>query len=175
VQLSIDYAHESGFYAGSWGSNVDFGTEDPSTEVDVYAGYRMEAGDVGLDFGGVYYVYPSASDLNFYEVYAKAAYTLVSAGVFFSTDFGATDESGLYAYADVGVPVGALTLGLHAGYSDGDSIDLLFGDSYADYSIGLSYSASNVTLGMKWVTADFDDGSDDRVILSISTGLPWGE
>ena len=26
LQLSLDYAFDSGFYAGLWGSNVDFGT-----------------------------------------------------------------------------------------------------------------------------------------------------
>ena len=25
IQGGIDYAHDSGFYAGAWGSNVDFG------------------------------------------------------------------------------------------------------------------------------------------------------
>lgn len=175
IQLSIDYGHESGFYAGTWGSNVDFGIPDPSTEIDVYTGYKFSAGDVGLDFGGIYYAYPSASDLNFWEIYGKASYNIVSGGLYYSSDFGATDEAGTYLYADVGIPAGPVTIGLHAGLSDGDAIEALFGDdSYKDYSIGVSYSASNITLGIKWVTVDFDSGSDDRFILSIGTALPWG-
>ena len=86
-------------------------------------------------------------------------------------------ESAFYVYGDVDIPIGAVTLSLHAGLSDGDGILAAFGgveDSYTDYGIGLSYSASNFTVGLKWVATDFgDDGSDDRVVLSISTGFPW--
>lgn len=176
VQLSIDYAHESGWYVGTWGSNVDFGTDDPSTEVDLYTGFKGSVGDFGYDAGIVYYAYPTASDLNFAEIYGKASISIVSGGLYYSNDFGATDESAFYAYADVGIPAGPVTFGLHAGYSDGDAIEALFGDdSYADYSAGISYSASNLTLSLKWVTSDFDSGSDDRIVLGISTALPWGE
>jgi uncharacterized protein (TIGR02001 family) len=30
LQASVDYAHDSGFYAGAWGSNVDFGGDETS-------------------------------------------------------------------------------------------------------------------------------------------------
>src|SRR3954453_1779900 len=36
LQASLDYAHDSGWYAGAWASNVDFGTSDPDLELDVY-------------------------------------------------------------------------------------------------------------------------------------------
>src|SRR6186713_3073535 len=44
AQVSVDYAHDSGFYVGAWGSNVDFGPEtsdleEVNYEVDVYAGF----------------------------------------------------------------------------------------------------------------------------------------
>lgn len=180
VQGSIDYAHDSGFYGGVWGSNVDFSSgedlADPSTEVDVYAGFKGTAGDFGYDAGIVYYAYPGESDFNYPEIYVKGSFSIVSAGIYYSNDFGGTDESSFYVYGDVGVPAGPVTFTLHAGLSDGDGIEALFGeDNYTDYSAGVSYTASNITLGMKWVTVDFDDFSDDRVILSISTALPWGE
>jgi uncharacterized protein (TIGR02001 family) len=41
LQGSIDYSHDSGFYVGAWGSNVDFGDCcDENVEVDIYAGFR---------------------------------------------------------------------------------------------------------------------------------------
>ncbi|MGS0730349.1 TorF family putative porin, partial [Shewanella sp. 0m-11] len=46
VQGGIDYSHDSGFYAGTWASNVDFGDET-SYEVDFYAGF---AGTIGDEF-----------------------------------------------------------------------------------------------------------------------------
>lgn len=183
VQLSIDYAHESGWYIGTWGSGVDFGTDKPSTEVDVYSGYRGSAGDLGYDVGVLYYAYPGASDLNFTEIYGKLSYSIVSGGVYYSNDFGGSSDSAFYVYGDVGIPAGPLTVGLHAGLSDGDGVGATyFGDgaggfvedSYADYAIGVSYSASNLTLGLKWIAIDAGDaGSDDRVVLSVSTALPW--
>jgi uncharacterized protein (TIGR02001 family) len=184
VQLSIDYAHESGWYIGTWGSNIDHfddgGTNTASTEVDIYTGFAGEVGDFGWDAGITYYTYNGASDLNYAEIYGKVSYNIFSGGVYFSNAFGHKDnDEAFYVYGDVSVPAGPLSIDLHAGYSAGDGIEQAYGgfggteDSYFDYSIGLSYTASNVTLGMKWVAYDADVSSDDRIILSISTSLPW--
>jgi uncharacterized protein (TIGR02001 family) len=186
VQLSIDYAHESGWYVGTWGSNVDDfsdgGTNTASTEVDLYTGFKGTAGDFGWDAGITYYTYAGASDLNYPEIYGKVSFSIVSAGLYYSNAFGHKDnDEAIYVYGDVGIPAGPLTIGLHAGYSTGDGIEQTYGgfggfeDSYFDYSVGVSYTASNITLGMKWVAFDADIASDDRIILSVSTALPWGE
>jgi uncharacterized protein (TIGR02001 family) len=192
VQLSIDLGTESGLYAGIWGSNVDQfsdgGLDTASTEVDVYGGYKMSVGDLGLDFGLTYYTYAGASDLNFAEIYAKASFSVVSGGVFYSNDFGGkatgdSSDSALYVYADVNVPVGPVSLLAHAGLSDGEGIEAsYFGggagvpgveDSYTDFAAGVSYSASGFTTAFKYVFVDAGDaGSDDRIVLSISAGLP---
>jgi uncharacterized protein (TIGR02001 family) len=44
VQGSLNYAHETGFYASAWGSNIDETLE--STEVDVYGGWTGDLGDI---------------------------------------------------------------------------------------------------------------------------------
>lgn len=71
VQGGFDWASDL-FYAGVWGSTVDFNDElvDPftgvtvsdgaSTEIDFYAGFTPSIGDVGLTFGAIYYFYPDA-------------------------------------------------------------------------------------------------------------------
>ena len=42
VQGGIDYADESGFYAGTWVSNVNYGADDVySYEHDLYFGCRL--------------------------------------------------------------------------------------------------------------------------------------
>jgi uncharacterized protein (TIGR02001 family) len=194
VQLSIDYAHESGWYAGAWGSNIDSfsssgddgfsdgGTNTASTEVDLYTGFKGTAGDFGWDAGITYYTYSGASDLNYAEIYGKGSISIASFGLYYSNAFGHKDnDEGIYVFGDVGIPAGPVTIGLHAGYSTGDGIEQTYfagtgEDSYFDYGLGVSYSASNFTLGMKWIARDGDDaGSDDRIVLSISTALPWGE
>lgn len=190
VQLSLDYTHESGWYLGAWGSNIDHfsdgGEGTASTEVDVYTGFRGTAGDIAWDAGIVYYTYEGASDLNYAEIYGKATYSLFTGALYYSNDFGGKYTGGksddaFYVSGDVNIPAGDLTINLHAGYSDGDGIEeSYFGDekSYTDYGVGVSYSASNVTLGLKWVARDVKNnangvGSDDRILLSVSTALPW--
>lgn len=190
VQVSIDYANDSGWYLGVWGSNVDDfsdgGTNTASTEVDLYTGFSGSAGDLGWDAGITYYTYAGASDLNFAEIYGKLSYGIVSGGVYYSNAFGHKDnDDGIYVFGDVGIPAGPLSIDLHAGYSTGDGIGqayftdaggVVIEDSYFDYSVGVSYTANNITLGFKWIARDASDaGSDDRIVLSISTALPWGE
>src|SRR5947209_8402890 len=44
VQAGFDYSHSSGFYLGTWGSNVS-GNQYPngnSMEMDLYGGYKFE-------------------------------------------------------------------------------------------------------------------------------------
>lgn len=55
VQGGFDFEHESGFYTGTWLSNVDFGGKE-DVEVDLYAGYRGEFGSSGAswDVGAIY-------------------------------------------------------------------------------------------------------------------------
>lgn len=70
VQGGFDYSHASGFYLGTWGSNVS-GNQYPngsSMEWDFYGGYKMAFGDFGLDVGLLQYWYPGTKfvhgDLN---------------------------------------------------------------------------------------------------------------
>src|SRR5262245_27466518 len=42
------------FYAGVWGSSVNFGDEN-SAEIDLYGGYKTMVGRFALDFGFIYY------------------------------------------------------------------------------------------------------------------------
>jgi uncharacterized protein (TIGR02001 family) len=79
LQASLDYAGNSGFYAGTWASNVDFGSgEDTNIEWDVYAGQYFQLDKkIGLDAGIAYYTYhgDNASDTyNYPEAYAKFGY-----------------------------------------------------------------------------------------------------
>ena len=65
IQGGFDYAHSSGFYLGTWASNVswleDFGLYSRSSmEWDFYGGFKSTIGDTDwtYDLGILYYYYP---------------------------------------------------------------------------------------------------------------------
>jgi uncharacterized protein (TIGR02001 family) len=63
LQGSVDYQHESGFYAGVWASQYDFGDNDDGIEVDIYGGYSLDLNDdFWLDFSVTSYQYSGDSD-----------------------------------------------------------------------------------------------------------------
>ena len=79
VQGGLSVSHESGFYVGTWASNLSgWGTFGGSnTELDIYGGYAMEVGGGKLDVGVTWYMYPGGADTtDFAEAYAKLSGTL---------------------------------------------------------------------------------------------------
>lgn len=186
LQGSIDYAADSGWYVGAWASNVDFDS-DIDYEVDLYTGFSGGDDDgLGWDVGFVYYAYPDDSDANYPEIYGKLSYGMFSGGLYYSNDWINSNDSSVYATADVSVPLPQnLSLNFHAGYSFGE----YFKDrdtEYADYSVGLGYTVGNFNLGLKYVDTSLDDGdawfsgddvnnTEGRVIFTIATTFPWGK
>jgi uncharacterized protein (TIGR02001 family) len=89
VQGGFDYTHSSGFYAGYWGSNLDYTV--PATSVttgfenDLYAGYKGKAGPMTLGLGAIYYAYTGLQDSDATEVAFTAAAGNASLGVNYLT------------------------------------------------------------------------------------------
>jgi len=73
---SLDYAHNSGLYAGIWGSS-EGATGSP--EYDLYAGYSVELGGISLDANITDYNYPETTGAeklgDFSELILSAGYT----------------------------------------------------------------------------------------------------
>ena len=182
---SIDYAHDSGFYAGVWASNVDFGDCcDESVETDIYLGFS--GGEtITWDVGGVYYLYPGADSIDFWELYAGVGWKWLSGKISWSDDFGNYDESAIYLEGNAEVELPAnFGLNAHVGYSDGDGIQAAYGeDNYFDWSVGVSYTLGHFDLGLAWVdgsdlksldgTPDDIGSSEGVAIFSIETSFPW--
>lgn len=170
VQGGFDYAHSSGFYLGTWASNIswlrDFGTYTGggSMEWDIYGGKRGSFGnsDFGYDVGGLYYYYPGtvAPGLvkgDTFEGYGMLSWKWLSAKYSYSLDnktFGVTDSAGTW-YLDLSANyplTDKLTLTAHygkqkyTGTSGGVSNDSQA--SYKDWKLGLSYALpQNFTIG----------------------------
>jgi uncharacterized protein (TIGR02001 family) len=182
LQGGFDYSHSSGLYAGVWGSNVSwikdgYSDADSSLEVDIYGGYGMELGPIGLDVGLLQYYYPGSSvsdpsqpSFNTLEGYVGASWEFLSLkySYSFTNLFGIADSKGS-SYIDLGAEyeVGAgFTVAAHVGrqfitHQDGD---------YNDWKIGVSKDVLGFTVGLDYVDTDVDDAklADKRFILSVS-------
>ncbi len=62
LQGGVDYAHESGFYAGAWLSNTSGNLyANANIEVDLYGGYRGAVDDFAYDVGVLQFLFPGAN------------------------------------------------------------------------------------------------------------------
>lgn len=150
VQGGLDYAAESGLYAGGWASTIDFGDE-ASYELDLYAGFAGEVEGIGYDVGYILYAYPdSQTNIDFGEVYGELSFSMFAAGLAYTVHSenqdALFDAGDIYYYVSAGVPLADdFSLGLTAGYYDFDADgDPGFEDaSYAHYAVGLAKDAGD--------------------------------
>lgn len=149
VQGGIDYADESGFYAGTWVSNVQYASDDVySYEHDLYFGFSGESGDFTYDVGYLYYNYDAEAEFDFGEIYGTVGYGGFSATLYLlanteadegeGQDFGFAQAS--YVSLDYGMPVASgAELGLHVGYHQGDFAEAFNGvEGYADWAVSIA-------------------------------------
>ena len=171
VQGGFDYAHSSGFHAGTWASNVgwieDFqGYASGNVEIDVYAGYGGDLGSTGLtyDVGAIQYIYPGnaggAVRGDTTELYGSLGwnwFTLKYSYYVSDEVFGFANADGSdYWDISASYPVGetGLTLGAHWGtfsFENNGAQDYDDWKISATYDLGkLSSVASGMTLGLAY-------------------------
>ncbi|MBA4353536.1 MAG: hypothetical protein C0409_02480 [Novosphingobium sp.] len=146
VQAGATVSHESGLYVGTWGSNLaGWGTFLGSNmELDIYGGYKVPVGDLTVDVGLTWYMYPGGLDnTDFAEPYVKLSGAVGPASVLVGAAYapkqealgkwynsGASAVTGVYdnpgaksdnfyLWTDVSaaIPETPLTLKGHIGYS----------------------------------------------------------
>jgi uncharacterized protein (TIGR02001 family) len=178
LQGGVDYAHSSGFYLGTWASNVswtkDYGYMDSnSLELDLYGGFANTIGETGIGYnvGLLQYLYPGTSasgapDTDATEVYGALSYKWANVKLSYTASdeaWGFDDAQGtLYWEANADIPLGetGLTVNLHVGSFqfdgevggvDNDEYD------YEDWKVGLTKAWSNgVKLGGYWTDNNAD-------------------
>lgn len=173
VQGGIDYSHESGFYAGTWASNVDFG-DNTSYELDVYAGFAGSFGDsFEYDLYYLYYAYPDADgSIDLGEVTAALSWKWIAVSYSHLVNAGSDvasepldNKDMSYLQTTLTYPISdTLSVSAHYGYSSGDVVTAWYGrDDYADYSLSLS---KDTDLGsVSFTVSDTDLKNDDAKIL----------
>ena len=185
VQGGFDYGNGI-FYAGVWGSSIDFGTTG-TTEVDAYFGVKPVIGPVTLDIGLIGYFYPGADDdaseWDFLELKAAGSFSPVDgmslgAGLFYSPEFtfGGGDAiymeaNGSYAFNDtfgVSGAVGQQSVDVTEYFVDGNNLT----DSYTTWNVGGTVSVHGFGLDLRYVDTDLDNAlAEERVILTVRRAL----
>jgi uncharacterized protein (TIGR02001 family) len=181
LQASFDYADKgSGWYAGAWASNVDFG-DKTDLELDLYTGFTGKT-DMGLgwDAGFVYYTYDE-DQYSFPEIYTAFTYSFFKGKLSYANDYGGRSTAGnvgavnLSVDATVPLPIRDLSALVHIGRSEGSNG---FPD-YTDYSAGIGYSVQKFNLALKYVDTNLPNSNSDvfnsegRFVFSVATTLPW--
>ena len=192
VQGGFTISHESGLYAGTWGSNLaGWGTfGGANMELDIYAGYKLPVGEGTLDVGGTWFMYPSGADTtDFVEFYAKL-----------SGAVGPLSLTGTVAYAPQqealgnAFPVGRpadpgdkednlylagdtpITLKAHLGYSDGNpglgpnGTSIAPTGTYFDWLLGIDVvPTSGLTLSVAYVDTDIAEAEANLIRPNFAT------
>ena len=155
VQGGFDYEADSGFYAGFWGSNVNFNNGN-GQELDYYAGYGFSLGDVGVDVGYITYDYPDSDpDLKFEEIYLGFSF-----GGFGLTYASGQDEAPDYIEVSYGIGPVSFSYGDYDEY--GENTTISYGFACGSYECGISvYDFSDAGYG----------ADEDGVFFSISASL----
>jgi uncharacterized protein (TIGR02001 family) len=175
IQGGLDVAHESGFYAGTWASNIDWGTEDPNYELDLYTGFSGAINDeVSYDIGAIYYAYPDGRESDFAELSLSGSFKWFTLGmaytVYGENDDGLFDDGDLYYFggADFALPYD-FGFSLRVGYYDFRNDDNLNTDvvpnvrypssDYWNYGASITKDAGEFgTFGFNW---DQNNGDAD--------------
>ncbi len=189
IQGGFDAEFSPGFYLGVWGSSVDFDSNDAadgSLELDYYGGWSSAIGDTdfGVDVGYIYYDYPgdNGAEGDYQEVYVSGSWKDLSVTVNYSDDYYLeSDEYWRYS-AEYSFSLSEnLSVGLQAAYNEVEANGGFFAtdtDSYADYSVSLTYSVAGVDLSVAYVGTDLDDDdvfgydwADDTAVFTISKSM----
>ena len=181
VQGGLDYAHESGMYAGYWGSSLDYSNGDDVSgfENDVYVGYSGEAAGFSYDVALLYYYYMSVDDADTPELAVSVGYGPFSAGFAYLLDDVAWGNAG-DIYWTLGYEAelpSDFTFGATAGFytyqEDGDFItgSESSGFKHLDLSVSHPLGATGAEMSITYMVGGkdrFDQDVEDAVVLGAS-------
>ncbi|MBP6879217.1 MAG: TorF family putative porin [Phenylobacterium sp.] len=166
-------------YAGTWLSNVDFGSgNDTDFELDLYAGVRPQLGPVTLDLGIQYYGYinaPTGSDQDFIEFKAAGSVPVgpatVGAAVFWSDDFYGGTGNATYVELNGSSPIGEkFSVSGAVGHQDVD-----YDGDYTTWNLGVGYALTDfLGVDLRYHDTnehDFGDLYESRVVLGLKAAF----
>lgn len=165
IQGSLDYGHDSGLYAGLWGSSVSSELNSSGVEFDVYLGYATSFGAFGVDVSVTRFIFPgdaSSDDTDSTEFKVAASYDFLTLAYYRDVDF---DLDYLKLSASYEIMEG-LSLDGHIGYLDPDE-----GQTKTDYSIGVTKAFAGLDIGLYYIDSDRSGDApnvDTTMLLTVS-------
>ncbi|PSJ38447.1 TorF family putative porin [Allosphingosinicella deserti] len=180
LQGGLTISHESGLYAGAWGSSIEDSDLMGEVELDLVGGWSGDlAAGMSADVSITYYHYPNgkaaAGNSDYAEAIAKLtrSFANVEAGVgaAYSWEQEAIGGDNLYLFGDASttIPGTPLTVNAHIGRSSG-SLD--FGDPYLDWAAGVETTFGPVRAGAAYVDSDLaGELGGSALVLSIGLGF----
>ena len=158
-QPSITLSHESGFYAGVWGSNIADNDGD-DVEVDLLFGFAKTVGTFDVDINATYYAYPGVKDINYWEFIGTASHAVGPAtiGAIFAytpTQGVAVTTRGIYYGVNGELPIGGTPLTLTASFGIEDN---QYYNNKRDWSLGVSADVAGFSVGAAYVDTSHTDG-----------------
>ena len=169
VSGGIDYANDSGFYAGTWVGSLGEGS---GGETDFYLGFGGEAGSVGYDVGYIYYAYTEFDDIDFGEIYGSISVAGFDLGLAYTVNNGSANDGGAFVSGDMYYSVGYgfdlsedYSLGLTVGHyafdeaSDGDYTHFQADIATGDFTFSISKAQ--------------EESGDDDVKFIVSWGTSF--
>ncbi|MFT3907582.1 MAG: TorF family putative porin [Steroidobacteraceae bacterium] len=179
LQAGVDYT-AGAFHVGAWASTIDFGRgSDADAELDLAADYSFAASGISYNTGIVYYTYPGEGSLNTPEIWISGNKGWFTGALHYSWDwFNAGNE--YYVEGNGNFPIGKSGYAItgHIGYNFGEAYKP---NEYTDYSVGVTKSFGNFNASLKYVFSDAPENradvfnTEDRLILGVSTTLPWAK
>lgn len=170
LQLGLDFQHDSGLFAGIWGSTIDLESRywESDTELDAYLGYYREVGDrFSLTGALTRYTYPGQRGVSYNYDQATVTATLDSRH---SVEFGYTDD--LYGRGRIGRyweirterPLASAWV-VSAGLGEND-LTAFRGNRYLYWDIGASARIAWLMIDIRW----YDNRPPDSRIGGSSAG-----
>ena len=175
LQGGFDMSHASGFYAGTWASNVDWTTaggymKDNSIEIDLYAGYATEVSGLGVDAGLLQFIYPGddiagQASTSATELYAGVSKDIGAFSIGLTSYYVLSDDAWGFANADgsvywdlsVGTSIGPLDWSFHLGDQSFEGQGNEASD-YTDWKVDVSYMLNDsFTVGAFYSDTDMTE------------------
>ncbi len=180
LQAGVTIGHDSGFYFGVWGSNIDFsefGDFESDFEIDYVIGYGGAIDDATTyDVSLSYYTYPNqpgGASYNYFEIGAGITHSVTedfSVGVSIAISPDNFDETGTSVWLALNGTYAAtewLSVSANLGYQSYDD-DFYSPSDYFYYDIGATLTYGILDLDLRYVGTDSDVYGKDKIVGSVT-------